>query len=313
MCRRAVLTSSVLRSRQTPLSRSSQWVEPQATSSSRGAHHVKPTSTSAEAMPPSSITSPWAMKSMFMNIGGPVHPRSKSRAVVRSLVRSPRSRWPTPSGPRVAAISRSLSTELKWWPSSAPTTWWRGGETWETTKTTPNTTSGMVRAAPSCDPADQQAGGDREGRRHQRPEQEQQPPGRGEAGHGSGHGQEEARGRPLAHTGQHPSRRRGHAVTLERLADTRPPTFRPAYAVLRACQQRGRPTWSRARRATGRVDREEFTRWARARQHHLLRAALLMTDDRARAEDLVQDALTPGRDALEHGCGRAAPTPMPAR
>lgn len=39
-------------------------------------------------------------------------------------------------------------------------------------------------------------------------------------------------------------------------------------------------------------DLEEFTRWARARQHHLLRAALLMTDDLARAEDLVQDALS---------------------
>jgi RNA polymerase sigma-70 factor (sigma-E family) len=39
-------------------------------------------------------------------------------------------------------------------------------------------------------------------------------------------------------------------------------------------------------------DRDEFTRWARARQTHLLHAALLMTDDRARAEDLVQDALT---------------------
>jgi RNA polymerase sigma-70 factor (sigma-E family) len=38
--------------------------------------------------------------------------------------------------------------------------------------------------------------------------------------------------------------------------------------------------------------REEFTRWARARQHHLLRVALLVTDDRSRAEDLVQDALT---------------------
>src|SRR3954451_6076503 len=42
----------------------------------------------------------------------------------------------------------------------------------------------------------------------------------------------------------------------------------------------------------GRDDREEFTRWARARQQHLLRVALLMTDDRSRAEDLVQDALT---------------------
>jgi RNA polymerase sigma-70 factor (sigma-E family) len=39
-------------------------------------------------------------------------------------------------------------------------------------------------------------------------------------------------------------------------------------------------------------DREEFTRWARARQRHLLHVALLMTDDVGRAEDLVQDALT---------------------
>jgi RNA polymerase sigma-70 factor (sigma-E family) len=38
--------------------------------------------------------------------------------------------------------------------------------------------------------------------------------------------------------------------------------------------------------------REEFTRWARARQPHLLRAALLLTGDRQRAEDLVQEALT---------------------
>jgi RNA polymerase sigma-70 factor (sigma-E family) len=38
--------------------------------------------------------------------------------------------------------------------------------------------------------------------------------------------------------------------------------------------------------------REEFARWARGRQRRLLRAALLMTDDQARAEDLVQDAMT---------------------
>jgi RNA polymerase sigma-70 factor (sigma-E family) len=39
-------------------------------------------------------------------------------------------------------------------------------------------------------------------------------------------------------------------------------------------------------------ERGEFTRWARARQQRLLRAALLLTPDQARAEDLVQDALT---------------------
>jgi RNA polymerase sigma-70 factor (sigma-E family) len=41
-----------------------------------------------------------------------------------------------------------------------------------------------------------------------------------------------------------------------------------------------------------RAGREEFTRWARARQGHLLRASLLLTGDRQRAEDLVQEALT---------------------
>ena len=38
--------------------------------------------------------------------------------------------------------------------------------------------------------------------------------------------------------------------------------------------------------------RDEFTEWARARQPHLLRAAVLLTGDRGRAEDLVQEALT---------------------
>lgn len=42
----------------------------------------------------------------------------------------------------------------------------------------------------------------------------------------------------------------------------------------------------------GSRDRDEFTRWARARQAQLLRAALLISGDRGRAEDLVQDALT---------------------
>ena len=38
-------------------------------------------------------------------------------------------------------------------------------------------------------------------------------------------------------------------------------------------------------------ERDEFTRWARARQAHLLRASLLLTGDRQRAEDLVQEAM----------------------
>ncbi|MFN8193218.1 MAG: SigE family RNA polymerase sigma factor [Nocardioidaceae bacterium] len=37
---------------------------------------------------------------------------------------------------------------------------------------------------------------------------------------------------------------------------------------------------------------DTFTRWAGERQHALLRTALLVTGDRHRAEDLVQEALT---------------------
>ena len=44
-------TSGVLRSFQTPLSRSSQWVDAQASTSTMGAHQAKPASTTAEATP----------------------------------------------------------------------------------------------------------------------------------------------------------------------------------------------------------------------------------------------------------------------
>ena len=50
-----------------------------------GAHQAKPNSTTAEARPPSSSTRPPAMKSIEIDSGGPVMPRSKSRATVRSL------------------------------------------------------------------------------------------------------------------------------------------------------------------------------------------------------------------------------------
>ena len=47
------------------------------------------------------------MKSMEMNIGGPVMPRSKSRAIVRSLVSFGFSRCPIPGGRTQAEVSRS--------------------------------------------------------------------------------------------------------------------------------------------------------------------------------------------------------------
>ena len=61
----------------------------------------------AEARPAIISTSPEAMKSIEMNIGGPVMPRSKSRAIVRSLVSFGSSRWPIPGGFTQAKVSRS--------------------------------------------------------------------------------------------------------------------------------------------------------------------------------------------------------------
>ena len=53
--------------------------------STSGAHQAKPNSTTAEARPATSSTRPPAMKSIEIDSGGPVMPRSKSRATVRSL------------------------------------------------------------------------------------------------------------------------------------------------------------------------------------------------------------------------------------
>ena len=82
----------VLRSFQTPLSRSSQCVDPQAATRTNGAHQANPTRTTAEATPPTALTRLVAMKSTLRYIGGPVMPRSNSRAVVRSSARSGSSR-----------------------------------------------------------------------------------------------------------------------------------------------------------------------------------------------------------------------------
>ena len=65
-----------------------------------------------------------------------------------------------PSGPRVAAISRSLSTELKWWPSRAPTTWCTGGATWETHEHDAEGDQGCGQVGAVLDAPDQEPGGD---------------------------------------------------------------------------------------------------------------------------------------------------------
>jgi hypothetical protein len=68
------------------LSRSSQCVASQAPPSTSGAHQAYAKRTSAHAMPPIISTSPLAMKSTESDSGGPVMPRSKSRATVKSPV-----------------------------------------------------------------------------------------------------------------------------------------------------------------------------------------------------------------------------------
>jgi hypothetical protein len=50
---------------------------------------------------------PPAMKSIENDSGGPVIPRSKSRATVRSPVSDGSSRWPIPCGRMQASASRS--------------------------------------------------------------------------------------------------------------------------------------------------------------------------------------------------------------
>ena len=76
-------------------------------------------------------------------------PRSKSRAIVRSSVRSARSRWATPGGPTVAAISRSLSDVAVRSPRFEPTTSWSGPTICAATNTTARATSGAASGSSS--------------------------------------------------------------------------------------------------------------------------------------------------------------------
>ena len=71
------------------------------------AHQANLARIKAEAMPPIISTMPEAMKSMDIDSGGPVMPRSKSRATVRSLVRAGSSRCSMPGGRTQASVSRS--------------------------------------------------------------------------------------------------------------------------------------------------------------------------------------------------------------
>jgi len=89
------------------------------------------------------------MKFMLYDSGGPVMPRSKSRAIDRSSARSGRSRWAIPGGSSVAAISRSLSEVAVRLPRSAPRASCSGPTTWLPTKSTASVDSGHVSGSPS--------------------------------------------------------------------------------------------------------------------------------------------------------------------
>ena len=79
-----------------------------------------PQSTTAQTSPATISISPAAMKSIEIHIGGPVIPRSKSRAIVRSLVSVGSSRWPIPGGRTHAVVSRSYSHAAVRLPRLAP-------------------------------------------------------------------------------------------------------------------------------------------------------------------------------------------------
>ena len=95
-------------------------------------------------------TMPAAMKSIEIDNGGPVMPRSKSRATVRSLVSAGSSRWPMPCGRTQASVSRSYSQAAVRSPRLALIAWWMGVSTWSRTNTAPARASGPLRLSPRC-------------------------------------------------------------------------------------------------------------------------------------------------------------------
>ncbi len=146
-CRCARRTSSVLRSFHTPLSRSSQCVDSHATASNSAAHQWKPISRIVALTPTTRSTNPPAMKSIEISSGGPIMPRSKSRASVRSVVSSARSRWAIPAGVTHTASSRSYRWAAIFPPRFAETSWCSGCEINSSVKVEPTITKGATSEA----------------------------------------------------------------------------------------------------------------------------------------------------------------------
>ena len=81
-------------------------------------------------------------------MGGPVMPRSKSRAIVRSLVSCGLSRWPIPGGRTQVEVRRSYNQSAVRLPRLAPMAWWIGESTWRVTNTAETNESGRARSSP---------------------------------------------------------------------------------------------------------------------------------------------------------------------
>src|SRR5437588_3534049 len=90
------------------------------------------------------------MKGMETESGGPVMPRSKSRARVKSSISSGRSRWAMPGGATVALMSRSWSHAAVRAPRFVATSPCRGLSVCRATKTPPTSTRGPASGWPRC-------------------------------------------------------------------------------------------------------------------------------------------------------------------
>ena len=100
-----------------------------APASRSAAHQAYAARTTADASPPNICTRPDAMKSMEIASGGPLMPRSKSLAIVRSVLSFGCSRWAMPGGSTQAVVSLSYSHAAVWLPRFAPVAWWSGART----------------------------------------------------------------------------------------------------------------------------------------------------------------------------------------
>ena len=101
-------------------------------------------------MPPSMSTSPVAMKSIEIERGGPVIPRSNSRATVRSPTSVASSRCPMPGGRTHASVSLSYSQAAVRSPRLELTAWWIGARICSSTNVAPTTASGVASESPRC-------------------------------------------------------------------------------------------------------------------------------------------------------------------